>query len=139
MGFLSLESAGIAGNFAVQDLLLALFWVQGNVEAFGGDPVSIFETCLLIQRSADSFIQEKLLLFGQSAGAVLTWILSSLPQIPQLISSGVSESGAGRTLATKEQYQKFGQTYASALGCNIKDVRTAVSSSRYQSCLHKNG
>lgn len=40
LGFLGLEKAGLAGNFAVQDLLLGLRWVQENIEAFGGDPVS---------------------------------------------------------------------------------------------------
>jgi carboxylesterase type B len=136
LGFLSLESDDFAGNFAVQDLLLALKWVQQNIAAFGGDPVSISAICLLNQRNADSVIQEKVLLFGQSAGAVLTWILSSFPQSPTLISAAISESGAGRALTTKEQYQTFGQTYANALGCNVTDVRTALSSSCYQCHLH---
>lgn len=39
LGFLSLPSAGIHGNQAVQDLLLALQWVQDNIAAFGGEPV----------------------------------------------------------------------------------------------------
>ena len=40
LGFLYLPSAGIAGNFGVQDILLGLQWVQDNIVAFGGDPVS---------------------------------------------------------------------------------------------------
>jgi hypothetical protein len=40
LGFLALDSAGIAGNQATQDILLALEWVQENIAAFGGDPVS---------------------------------------------------------------------------------------------------
>ena len=40
LGFLSLEAAGITGNFAVQTLFLALQWVQDNIDAFRGDPVS---------------------------------------------------------------------------------------------------
>jgi len=39
LGFLALESAGIGGNFGVQDILLGLQWVQSNIAAFGGDPV----------------------------------------------------------------------------------------------------
>lgn len=39
-GFLALESAGIRGNFAIQDILLALRWVQQNIHAFGGNKVS---------------------------------------------------------------------------------------------------
>ena len=53
LGFLSLESAGIAGNFAVQDLLLALQWVQDNIDAFGGDPVSSSPPCILTQAIVD--------------------------------------------------------------------------------------
>jgi carboxylesterase type B len=40
LGFLTLDSAGIAGNFGIQDLLLGLEWVQSNIAAFGGNPVS---------------------------------------------------------------------------------------------------
>jgi len=41
LGFLALPSAGIEGNFAIQDILLGLRWVQDNIAAFGGDPVSL--------------------------------------------------------------------------------------------------
>ena len=40
LGFLALSSAGIAGNQGTQDILLGLEWVQENIAAFGGDPVS---------------------------------------------------------------------------------------------------
>jgi hypothetical protein len=40
LGYLTLDAAGIRGNFATQDLLLGLDWVQSNIAAFGGDPVS---------------------------------------------------------------------------------------------------
>jgi carboxylesterase type B len=40
LGFMTLGSAGIEGNMAVQDLLTALQWVQDNISSFGGDPVS---------------------------------------------------------------------------------------------------
>jgi para-nitrobenzyl esterase len=39
LGFFALESASIAGNMAVQDIDLALQWVQSNIASFGGDPV----------------------------------------------------------------------------------------------------
>ena len=47
LGFLSLESSGIAGNFAVQDLLLALQWVQDNVAVLGGGP---YRPCLSMEK-----------------------------------------------------------------------------------------
>jgi carboxylesterase type B len=40
LGYLALESAGIGGNQGIQDILLGLQWVQDNIAAFGGDPVS---------------------------------------------------------------------------------------------------
>jgi carboxylesterase type B len=40
LGYLAAEEAGIQGNMAVQDLQLALKWVQDNIGVFGGDPVS---------------------------------------------------------------------------------------------------
>lgn len=41
IGYMTLESAGIAGNFGIQDLVLGLEWVQTNIAAFGGNPVSL--------------------------------------------------------------------------------------------------
>ena len=41
LGFLGLGDFGINGNMGIQDQLLALNWVQDNIQAFGGDPVSI--------------------------------------------------------------------------------------------------
>jgi len=40
LGFLTLATAGIAGNFGVQDIILGLEWVQSHIAAFGGNPVS---------------------------------------------------------------------------------------------------
>jgi carboxylesterase type B len=41
MGYFTLASAGIAGNFGIQDLILGLEWVQSNIAAFGGNAVSL--------------------------------------------------------------------------------------------------
>jgi carboxylesterase type B len=39
IGFLGLDSPGSYGNQGIQDILLALEWVQNNVAASGGDTV----------------------------------------------------------------------------------------------------
>ena len=41
LGWLALNSAGLTANNALLDQLLALQWVQDNIGAFGGDPVSL--------------------------------------------------------------------------------------------------
>lgn len=60
LGFLEYPDAGITGNYGIQDQLLALRWVQEEISTFGGDP-------------------DKVLLFGQSSGAMDSYLLSSLP------------------------------------------------------------
>lgn len=42
LGFLALNSAGIAGNFGIEDIILGLEWVQSNIVKFGGNPVRLF-------------------------------------------------------------------------------------------------
>jgi len=50
IGYLTLDGAGISGNFGIQDLVLGLEWVQSNIAAFGGDPVSFSESVLDLER-----------------------------------------------------------------------------------------
>lgn len=42
LGFLALAQAGIEGNQGIQDILMALQWIQDHIERFGGDPVSFY-------------------------------------------------------------------------------------------------
>ncbi|CCM00612.1 uncharacterized protein FIBRA_02648 [Fibroporia radiculosa] len=64
-----------ASNAALKDTLLALHWVQDNIEAFGGDPT-------------------KVLVFGESAGGIMTrYLLGTNPVYTEgLFSAAVLES-----------------------------------------------
>lgn len=110
LGFLSLPSLNISGNQGIQDQLLGLQWVQDNVAAFGGDP-------------------SKVLLFGQSAGAFDTFVLSSLPQAPQLMSAAILQSGAGNNLSTTEQARPQSEAFVKGLNCSTTDLGCLQSAS----------
>ena len=103
LGFFALEEAGIGGNQAIQDLLLALQWIQENIAAFGGDP-------------------NKVMLHGQSAGATDSFTVATLPQAPKLICAVILQSGGGRDALLKDHTQALGQAFAKGINCSISDV-----------------
>ncbi|KAK5988801.1 Para-nitrobenzyl esterase-like protein [Cladobotryum mycophilum] len=98
LGFLAFADAGIQGNMAIQDYLAALTWVHLNIRAFGGD-------------------RSKVVLFGQSAGADDTFVVSTLPETPHLISAAIMQSGGGMDLIPYETAQYTGRSYAETLKC----------------------
>ena len=120
LGWLALPSAGIMGNFGLQDQLLALQWVQDNIESFGGNKVS--PTRVLNRRIRTNSLQDQILLFGQSAGAINAYALSSLPQAPSLIKAVILESGGGKTYKTVQAVQPIVASIVESLGCNVTDV-----------------
>jgi carboxylesterase type B len=62
--------------------------------------------------------QEKVLMFGQSAGAINTFIIATLPQAPSLMNAAITESGGGRDVELNSSAQSLGASYAAALGCS---------------------
>ncbi|KAK9426757.1 putative Carboxylesterase [Seiridium unicorne] len=110
LGFLALSSLGLSGNYGLQDQLLGLQWVQDNIAAFGGDT-------------------SKVLLFGQSAGAIDAYILTTLPQAPQLFSAAALESGGGRDPPTVQKAQRWNQHFIDALNCSSTDLTCVLTAS----------
>lgn len=64
-----------SGNYGIQDQIRALEWVRDNIRGFGGDP-------------------DRVMIFGESAGARNTCILVSSPLARGLFSAALMQSGA---------------------------------------------
>ncbi len=74
-GFLYLPEAGIKGNMGLFDQILALQWVQDNIENFGGDA-------------------NRVTIFGESAGAASVNHHLLSPLSTNLFSNAILQSGA---------------------------------------------
>lgn len=103
LGFLVSEAAGLLGNYGLQDQILALHWVQENIEAFGGD-------------------KSKVVVFGQSAGGLDAHILATLDEAPSLMKSAIMESGAGQSVQNLSSVAAFSAKFAALLPCGADDV-----------------
>lgn len=103
LGFLPLDSAGIKGNAAIKDSIMALRWVKTNIARFGGMP-------------------DRVMLFSQSAGSDNSFVLSTLPEAKELISSVIFQSGGGLDVTSYDLAQKSGAAYAEYLNCSTTDV-----------------
>ncbi len=67
-------------------------------------------------------MQEKVLLFGQSAGAADAFAIATLPESPRLIRAAALESGAGRDLATIADAKVWYSEFLSAMNCSTPNV-----------------
>lgn len=76
LGWMSLRNKNAPGNMGFMDVLTALKWVQSNIHNFGGNPANVT-------------------VFGQSAGAVQTSLLTMSPGVPDgLFNRVITASGA---------------------------------------------
>ncbi|KAJ7206506.1 triacylglycerol lipase, partial [Mycena pura] len=103
-------------NLGLKDQIAALQWVQMNIEIFGGD-------------------KDKVTVFGESAGAIMTAILFLNSPLPKLARAAIMESGsqASAPLFTPERREIDWQNFVSAVpSC----ASTATSGSTF-GCLRK--
>jgi para-nitrobenzyl esterase len=86
-----------SGNYGILDQIAALEWVERNAAAFGGDP-------------------SRVLVFGESAGALDTCMLMVSPLASGLFSAALMQSG-GCVARTLESREPEGVALATAAGC----------------------
>lgn len=103
LGFLSLPEltaeAGHSGNYAFYDQQLALRWVHDNIAAFGGDP-------------------DRVMLFGESAGAMSTCVQLASPLSAPLFHSAAIQSGfCPSDVMTQQDAEYAGEIFAAKAGC----------------------
>ncbi len=86
-----------SGNLGLLDQIAALQWVRRNIGAFGGDP-------------------DRVMVFGESAGAVDTCALVASPLAKDLFSRALMESG-GCVALPLAQAEATGEGVVSKAGC----------------------
>lgn len=88
---------GVSGNYGLLDAISALRWVKRNAKAFGGDP-------------------SRVMIFGESAGAIDTCMLLASPLASGLFSSALMESGWCETPRTSERHGQATE-FLKKIGC----------------------
>ncbi|XP_013080163.2 LOW QUALITY PROTEIN: cocaine esterase-like [Biomphalaria glabrata] len=118
LGFLSTADSIIPGNFGLLDQIMALQWIQANIQFFGGDP-------------------QMVTIFGESSGAACVSLLVLSPLSKGLFQRAILESGSPLAYwsitypVNKIQPDTIAQSIASKLNC------TQLSSTEILVCLQK--
>jgi para-nitrobenzyl esterase len=103
-GLDAINANGSSGNQSVQDLILALHWIQDNIAAFGGDPHNVT-------------------MFGVSEGSNMNTALLGAPEAAGLFHKLILESlvGAGVNNTTRAQAETKAMTSIHTLDTNATD------------------
>jgi len=109
LGFLYLdEVAGSdyegSGNRGIQDIALALEWVNKNISVFGGDP-------------------DNVMIFGESGGGAKTSCLYAMPETAPYFHKASIESGPGVRMCTQEMAAPTTALVLKQLGIAPKEWR----------------
>ncbi|KAM9977198.1 hypothetical protein ACTFIR_011056 [Dictyostelium discoideum] len=105
LGVLGFLCTGLlSGNFGFLDQVMALDWVQGNIEVFGGDKNQV----TIYGESAGAFSVAAHLSSEKSEGKFHRAILSSTPYTVGLKTQTVARGFAGR--------------FSSKIGCDLEDI-----------------
>ncbi|GFS65007.1 acetylcholinesterase-1 [Nephila pilipes] len=124
-GFLTSGTDEAPGNVGLYDMMMALQWVNNNIESFGGD-------------------KNRVTIHGVSAGSIAVSIFCISPLTKDLFSKAILESGT--TIMFKDNTKQFNldlsQRLAKAVGCasddkTIKDYpETVIECLRSQNAIH---
>jgi carboxylesterase type B len=108
LGHLNTEDEHAPGNYALKDILLALQWVQSNIESFGGDPGNV-------------------VLMGHSVGGVVAQMLILSEHARGLFHKAISLGGSMfQTLAIRPNPRERAEELARRLGLQWRDTEDMV-------------
>ncbi|CRK97482.1 CLUMA_CG010871, isoform A [Clunio marinus] len=112
LGHLNTEDEHATGNYALKDILLALKWVQNNIEAFGGD-------------------KENVVLMGPSIGGVVVQALILSEHARGLFHKAISMGGSlFQTFAIRPNPKERAESLARSLNINWTDSKDMVTQLR---------
>ncbi|MDJ0790198.1 MAG: carboxylesterase family protein [Myxococcota bacterium] len=108
--------SGAAGNRGLLDQIAALEWVREHIGFFGGDP-------------------GRVLLFGESAGAMSIGTLLATPRAHGLFAAAALQSGAAENTSSAEDAARVGHHFLQELGANAATAERALSEASVEDLL----
>ena len=122
LGFLNLNDGVHVGNYAISDVISALEWVQRYIVEFGGDP-------------------DRVTLFGESAGAVLTHIMLGVPMAQGLFHRAILQSSpdgypSGDKIISYPTYDSLQHNYETTTTSVLREAGCLAATDKI-ACLNK--